>query len=432
MKRLFAAALLITTLHAAPAKPNVLLILADDLGYGDVSMHGCKDIPTPHIDSIAKSGVRFTDGYVSNPVCAPSRAGLMTGRYQDRFGFKANPDRGAKWGVPLTETMFPARLKAGGYATAIFGKWHLGETEELHPLNRGFDEFFGFLPGMHSYTEANDKVWGPLLRGREEAQLDGYLTDVLGDEACSFIKRKNGTPWFLYLAFNGVHTPMEATAEKLRQFSGIADETRRTHAAMVSSMDDAVGRVLAALRESGQEENTLVFFLSDNGGAQIPGSCPNGASNSPLRGSKLQLWEGGIRVPFVAQWKGRIPAGRVVSQPVISLDLLPTALAATGQPISLEWQLDGCDLLPLLTGKSDAPVHERLLWRFAGRPAIREGNWKWVRQSPKEFGLFDLAADIGEQHDQRASNQEKAAALQATWQVWAASMPPALHKSDTH
>ncbi|MFA6544903.1 MAG: sulfatase-like hydrolase/transferase [Limisphaerales bacterium] len=413
---------------AAVSKPSFLLILADDLGYGDVGLHGCKDIPTPNIDSIARNGVRFTDGYVSAPVCAPSRAGLMTGRYQDRFGFQGNPARGADWGLPRTEKTFADRMKAGGYATACLGKWHLGETEALHPLNRGFDEFFGFLSGMHSYFEADDKAWGPLLRGRERAPLKGYLTDALGDEACDFIRRKSGSPWFLYLAFNGVHTPMHATPEKLKQFAGIAEEKRRTYAGMVSSLDDAVGRVLEALRTSGQEERTLVFLLSDNGGPLIAGSAANGAVNAPLRGSKLQLWEGGIRVPFMAQWKGRFPAGRVVHQPVISLDLLPTGLAAAGIPISAEWKLDGRNLLPLLTGASEAPVHDRLTWRFYGRPAIREGAWKWVRQSPKEQGLFNLTEDTGEQRDRNTEKPEMQQALQQQWQAWADKLPPPIHQ----
>ncbi len=413
---------------ATASKPNILLIVADDLGYGDVGVHGCKDIPTPHIDSIARDGVRFTDGYVSAPVCAPSRAGLMTGRYQDRFGFQGNPAPDADWGLPRTETTFAERLKAGGYHTACLGKWHLGETEALHPLSRGFDKFFGFLSGMHSYFDAEDKTWGPLLRGRERAKLNGYLTDALGDEACDFIRRKSDSPWFLYLAFNGVHTPMHATPEKLKVFASIADEKRRTYAGMVSSLDDAVGRVLATLRASAQEERTLIFFLSDNGGPLIAGSSANGAVNAPLRGSKLQLWEGGIRVPFLAQWKGRIPAGRVVSQPVISLDLLPTALAAASLPASADWKLDGRNLLPLLTGESDAPVHDQLVWRFYGRPAIRQGAWKWVRQSPKERGLFNLPADMSEEHDLSKERSPMQQTLQHHWQTWADQLPPPIHR----
>jgi arylsulfatase A-like enzyme len=406
-------------------KPNVLVIVGDDMGYADVGFHGCKDIPTPHLDALAKSGVRFSNGYVSGPYCSPTRAGLLTGRYQQRFGHEFNPGGGGQQGLPLAEKTMADRLRAAGYATGLVGKWHLGAAPELHPQKRGFGEFYGFLGGAHSYFPARDNL-KTVLRGTEPVAEEAYLTDALAREALAFIDRHKAGPFFLYLCFNAVHTPMHADDARLRKFASIPDPRRRTYAAMMSAMDDAVGAVTAKLREAGLEENTLVFFVSDNGGPTMQGTTINGSVNTPLRGSKRQTLEGGIRVPFVAAWKGRLPAGKVYDHPVIQLDVLPTALAAAGIPPGPGDKLDGADLLPHLTGKAAGPPHDALFWRFGEQMAVRKGDWKLVRYGPNanlQAGeswpkLYNLAEDVGESNDLAAKHPEKVKELQSAWDRW--------------
>ncbi|MFA7005083.1 MAG: sulfatase-like hydrolase/transferase, partial [Verrucomicrobiia bacterium] len=369
---LFTVVLLCSQSLAAD-KPNILLIVVDDMGYSDVGFHGCKDIPTPNLDALAASGVRFTNGYVSGPYCSPTRAGLMTGRYQTRFGHEFNP--GANQGLPLTEKTIADRLKAAGYITGCVGKWHLGSLPEMHPQKRGFDEFFGFLGGAHSYFDA-----GGILRGTEQVKELDYTTDAFSREAVAFIDRHrtNAKPWFLYLAFNAVHTPMQADDARLAKFAGIADKTRRTYAAMMCAMDEAVGHVRMKLADAGLEKNTLVTFISDNGGPTMPGVTVNGSCNDPLRGSKRTTLEGGIRVPFVVAWPGRVKPG-VFQQPAIQLDLHVTALAVAGVDVKPEWKLDGVNLLPFLSGEKSGSPHAALYWRFGEQMAIRAGDYKLVR-----------------------------------------------------
>jgi arylsulfatase A-like enzyme len=416
---------------AAAGPPNVLVILADDLGYGDVGFQGCKDIPTPHLDALAKGSVRCTSGYVSGPYCSPTRAGLMTGRYQQRFGHEFNPARlaqgGAGQGLAPAEVTLAARLKGAGYATGLVGKWHLGEEEKFHPLARGFGEFFGFLPGSHTYLRSDDKGAGPIYRGRAKAALDGYLTGALAREAVAFIDRHRKGPFFLYLAFNAVHTPLEAPEALLKKFAHIGNPTRRTYAAMTAALDAAVGEVLGQLRAARLEESTLVFFLSDNGGP-VGKFAPNGSTNGPLRGSKGDTWEGGIRVPFLVRWKGRLPAGKVYDHPVIQLDVHATALAAAGVAVKPAWKLDGVNLLPFLAGKEAGPPHDALYWRFGEQMAVRQGDWKLVRPdlaTDAPFGkiaprpmLFDLARDVGERTDLAAKNPGKVKELRERWEKW--------------
>ena len=308
-----ALSLVVACAHASSAQvrqPNIVMIVGDDMGYADIGVHGSKDIPTPNIDALARGGVRFTDAYVTGPHCSPTRAGLLTGRYQQRFGHEVNmgADAGPNGGLPPSETTMADRLKAAGYRTALFGKWHLGSAAHLHPMSRGFDEFYGFLGGDHSYFESTPNGANPLYDGRKRVEASGYLTDVLTDRAVAFIKREKSRPFFLYLAYNAVHTPMHAPEKYLARFNGIADEQRRTYAAMMSGhgrrhRPDA-GR--APGRRPGRE-HALIFFFSDNGGPTMPGTTINGATNTPLRGSKRQTWEGGIRVPFMIRWKGRLP-----------------------------------------------------------------------------------------------------------------------------
>jgi len=419
----------------AARKPNIVILLADDLGYGDVGFHGCADIPTPHLDALARGGTRMTSGYVSGPYCSPTRAGLLTGRYQQRFGHEFNmslqESRTSGAGLPATETTLAERLKAAGYRTGMFGKWHLGANEKQHPLSRGFDEFYGFLDGEHSYLEPSEKADSHVLAGRVPVSEMKYLTAELADRAEAFIKRHAAQPFFLYLPFNAVHTPMHAPEEYLKRFEQIADPMRRAYAAMLAAMDDAVGRVMAALRAAKLEEETLIVFLSDNGGPTMPTTTVNGSINRPLRGSKRQTYEGGIRVPFVIRWQGHVPAGKTYDQPVIQLDVLPTALAAAGVAAKPEWRLDGVNLLPHLTGKRGRAPHEALYWRLGGMMAIRRGDWKLVKtkegrletnpetlQDLTGAALYNLAEDIGERDDLAAKHPEKVRELTAAWQRW--------------
>ncbi len=420
-----------------PRPPNVVVILADDLGYADLGVHGGTDVPTPNIDALARSGVRCTNGYVSNPYCSPTRAGLLTGRYPQRFGHEFNPalvkNGGSGQGLDPRESTLSARLKEAGYATAIVGKWHLGEEEPFHPLNRGFDEFFGFLTGAHSYYDTDDPNYGPITRGRERVEIDGYLTDVLAAEARAFIGRNAERPFFLYLPFNAVHTPMHPPERADRPVAKGAGPRRDDYLKMVAGLDKAVGSVLEALSAAGLDERTMVVFLSDNGGPSGGKFAPNASSNGALRGGKGDTWEGGIRVPFFVRWSGVLPAHTVYEPPVISLDIAATALAAAGVAIDPAWKLDGVDLVPAFLGGADRPPpHESLFWRFDDQMAIRKVPWKLVRADrsrDQPFGdvadrpiLVNLADDPGESTDLTAQHPDKARELSADWQSWNATL----------
>ena len=401
-------------LSAAERKPNILIFLSDDVGWAEYGFEGAKDIPTPNIDRIAANGVKFTNGYVSGTYCSPTRAGLMTGRYQTRFGHEFNSG-GPHFGLPLTEKTMADRLKALGYATAAIGKWHLGEEPKFRPTKRGFDEFYGTLQNTSFYNARRFVDSRVSEEVTERVADDFYTTDVYGKRAVDWLERVKDQPWFLYLPFNAQHAPLQAPPEYLAKFPHIADEKRRTFAAMMACMDDAVGRVMAKVRALGQEENTLVVFFSDNGG---PTSVTT-SNNAPLRGFKSQTWEGGVRVPFCLQWKGRVPAGKVYEHPVIQLDLLPTALAAAGAKIDPAWKLDGVDLLPFLTGKQAGKPHETLYWRFGPQWAVRHGDWKLVMaQGATKPLLIHLANDISEAKDLSAEQPEKAKELRALYDKW--------------
>jgi arylsulfatase A-like enzyme len=411
MRRAGLVVLLLLAPAAAEGRPNIVVILADDLGYADLGVQGAEDLATPHIDSLARDGVRFPNGYVSGPVCAPTRAGLLTGRYPQRFGFEFNPPepRAKEYGLPPGEPTLAERLKAAGYRTGMVGKWHLGFRPELTPPQRGFEEFFGFLSGMRSYFP-RDRA-DPILRGDEPVEESEYLTTAFGREAAGFVARHPAEPFFLYVAFSSVHAPLEATATDLARFPHIAERKRRTYAAMVASMDDAVGALLAKLRESGLDERTVVFFLSDNGGPTRETS----ARNRPLKGRKGQVYEGGIRTPFLVRWKGHLRGGRVFDEPVISLDVAATALAAAGLEVPKE--MDGVDLLRHLDGRSARPPHEALYWRYGEQGAVRAGDWKLVTRAGTEE-LYHLGRDPGEASDLIASEPERAKALRAAYARW--------------
>jgi arylsulfatase A-like enzyme len=419
MQRIMIAVGLILVCGASTVarQPNLLVIVADDLGYADLGAYGGTEIPTPHIDSLARNGVRCTNAYVSGPYCSPTRAGLLTGRYQQRFGHEFNPgppnENNSHVGLSTRELTIADRMRAAGYLTSLIGKWHLGYTDEFHPLNRGFQSFFGFLEGAHPYFP--DRQGKRLLmRGHKEVAESTYLTSALAREAVQYVRDHHQEPFFLYLAFNAVHLPLQAPPELVQRFESISNPRRRTYAAMLAAMDEAIGNVLDQLRQSGIEDDTLIVFLSDNGGP-----AANASNNGPLRGHKATTWEGGIRVPFIVQWKGTLPASKVYDAPLIQLDLLPTALAAAGEEATPDMKLDGVNLLPYLKGETDAVPHRHLYWRFGPQMAIRADNWKLVRgRGENKQLLFDLDRDPGERNDLAEQHPEKVVELRTLWNQW--------------
>jgi arylsulfatase A-like enzyme len=420
---------LLLTASAFAAKPNVLLIVADDLGYHDLGFQGSKEIPTPNLDKLAAQSLVCTNGYVSHPFCSPTRAGIMTGRYQQRFGHENNPawlPQDTVAGLPLTETTYPQLMQKAGYTTGAVGKWHLGAHPQFHPNKRGFDEYFGALGGGHMYfpgTGGGAEYNIPLNRnGKDEAQTK-YLTEQFGDEASSFVERHaaEAKPWMLYLAFNAPHTPLQAPQKWLDKFSQIADKSRQTYAAMVASMDEAVGEVLDKLDATKQRENTLIYFVSDNGGPNLQAkSGSNFTDNSPLRGAKGMVYEGGMRVPFLVSWPAKIKPGKY-DLPVIALDFLPTSLAAADSADLTPKNLDGVNLLPFLSGEKTSAPHDTLFWRSGGpggNNAIRRGSMKLVRLGKAEPELYDLATDIGESKNLAAEKPEVVKELVSAIAEW--------------
>jgi arylsulfatase A-like enzyme len=399
-----------------PRQPNIIVILADDLGYGELGAYGGHQIPTPNIDSIAEGGVRFTSAYVPSPVCGPSRAGLLTGRYPQRFGFEFNPDAaelaGSQVGLPVTARTLPQYLKQAGYATGMVGKWHLGSSEPHRPRAFGFDEFFGFYGAARSYMpERTLRPGNAIRRGDEPVIEPQYLTDAFGREAVGFIDRHRDRPFFLYLSFSAVHRPLQATEKYLERFSHIQDEARR-------KFDDAVGMVLATVRDSGLDEDTLIFFLSDNGGPTHAIT----SRNDPFRGVKGTVWEGGIRVPFIVQWKGRLPAGAVYPAPVTSLDILPTVLAAAGAAPLDRGDVDGVDLVPYLISRPMSVPHKTLYWRYGEHRAIRRHDLKLVWAGDARPQLYNLADDLTESNDLARDQPTAVSELTAEFDRWNAGL----------
>ncbi|MCB9877642.1 MAG: sulfatase-like hydrolase/transferase [Planctomycetes bacterium] len=407
------------TTSAPPKRPHVIVIVSDDAGYADFGVQGARDIRTPRIDSIAQGGVRCTQGYVSGSVCSPTRAGLMTGRYQQRFGHEKNipPQWSEENGLPLDERTFADELLAAGYGTVALGKWHLGYADHFHPRSRGFEHYYGFLQGQRSYFPLERVTrLNRLLRDRDVApESFDYMTDELGRAAAKFIAERGDRPLFLYLAFNAVHGPMHATEQDL--VGTVGPQRRRKLIAMTHALDRAVGYVLDALDEQGIADDTLLFFVNDNGGA-----TNNASKNAPLRGHKAQVFEGGIRVPFLVRWPAGLPQGAVYEQPVIALDILPTSLAAAGAGRGGAKPLDGVDLLPFLRGEREGAPHDALFWKMGDTWAVRSGDHKLLHQEKGAPMLFDVAADIGEQNDLAAAQPERVAALQARYDAWAAQL----------
>jgi arylsulfatase A-like enzyme len=404
------------SLAAEVPKPNIVVIVADDLGYADVLFNPLhpKEVTTPNLDALAKQSVICRQGYVSGHVCSPTRAGLMTGRYQQRLGLYTGGEAGS--GLPMSEKIFPQFLKPAGYATAQFGKWHLGPDPAWSPALRGFDEVFGFLGrGAHDYFKLDDPE-DPIYRGTNVVKETGYLTDRLGEETAAFITRSKGKPFFAYLAFNAVHAPLEAPADEIAKFN-TGNSDRNTLLAMGKRMDDAIGKIVATLKQTGAWENTLIFFFSDNGGP-----LAQTADNTPLRGGKHQDYEGGVRVPFLVCWPAQLKPGE--SQAVVSsLDVPPTALAAAGLPAPANKPLDGINLIPVLRGETPAPARN-LYWSSGsdeGWWAVRSGDWKLVAQKAK-VELFDLAKDVSEKTDLAKTMPDKLAELTQLHDTWLAQM----------
>jgi arylsulfatase A-like enzyme len=410
-----------TQARAADSKPNFIVFLADDLGWGELGCQGfTKEVPTPNIDSIAQHGIRFTDGYIAATYCSPSRAGLMTGRYPTRFGHEFNGG-GPNFGLPLTETTVANHMKDLGYATCAIGKWHLGDQPNNEPTKRGYDEYMGCLANPGSYFEP--RQWRDSLN-KVTPGKGFYTTDAFADRGVDWIERNKSHPFFLYMPFNGVHAPLEATPKYLERFPNIADKKRKTFCAMLSAVDDAVGKVMAKLRDAGLEKNTLVIFLSDNGGP----TASTTSSNGPLRGFKMTTNEGGTRVPFMMQWPDQLPAGKTYDQPVMNLDVLPTLVVAGGGKVDPAWKLDGVDIMPFLKEPTKPTAHTVMYWKYGPQWAIIEGEWKLVvsRVDGDKPRLIHLSADLSEANDRLTSDPDKVTELTAKWKAWDKEQKPAL------
>ena len=431
----------------AAERPNILLIMTDDQGYGDVGFNGSTDVKTPNLDRLAADGLVFENGYVCHPVCGPSRTGLLTGRYPHRFGLQVNTpfsQTDQDWGLPMDQHFFVQDLHEAGYRTGVLGKWHLGATEKHHPNNRGFDFFYGFLGGGHDYWPekyATKRLWHfqnakensptvrpdpealsyvlPLLRNREYVEETGYLTDALTREAVDFIDRNKGQPFFMYLAYNAPHKPLDAKPEDLALFSHIKSESRRKYAAMIYAVDRGVGQVRAKLEEEGLLDNTIIVYLSDNGGII---EDPALASNGLLRGQKGDTFEGGYHVPFVIHWHATLKPARTKAI-ISSLDLYPTLLAAAGLPVPTNRNLDGFDQLPFLLGQEEmSPRDGVFARRWLGNQhtvGVRSGKWKYDHVTATGLeGLYDLETDIGEKNNLSGHHPEKLKELKSMNAAW--------------
>ena len=415
--------------------PNVIVIISDDQGYADVGFHGSKEIFTPNIDRIANNGVIFSEGYVSYAVCSPSRAGLITGRYQNRFGYTRNillAPKDSTMGLPLTEQTLPDVLGKANYKTKAIGKWHLGAHESLVPERRGFDEFFGFIIGGHRYfpedltindlTEARRQMDGYITRiydNGNRIDTKKYLTEELSDNAVKFIEDNSDNPFFLYLSYNAPHTPLQATKKDLERNMHIEVEKRRTYAAMVSSMDDGIGLILDKLEEKKITDNTIVIFFSDNGGVE----WYNFSDNGVLRGIKGDFYEGGIRVPFAMQWPKKIKPGITYDKPIIALDVFATVASAASAEKYIKNDIDGVDLLPYLTEENSGLPHEYLYWQNRDKDidVVRDERYKYLRIKNDEY-IFDLKNDISEETNIINSSKPIYNRLKSKFKEWEKDM----------
>lgn len=426
--RLFLLMLLFTTnSYAQRSKPNVIVIVVDDAGYADFGCYGGKEIPTPNIDQLAAGGTKFTNAYVTASVCAPSRAGLLTGLYQQRFGFEHNTSSKPAPGYTMKDMGMDVKIptignqmKANGYKTIAIGKWHQGDDEPYFPLNRGFDEFYGFVGGHRNFfgydkTPAREFTLFDNRRAVPENEVS-YLTDMFTTKATQFIEQNKSNPFFMYLAYNAVHVPMNAKKELVQRFSHLP-EGRRAYAAMMTSLDDGIGELVQTLKEQHLEQNTLICFINDNGAA-----TGNYADNGPLRGLKGSKWEGGIRVAFVMNWPGKVPSGLTYNLMVSSLDILPTAVAAAGDKLTDNFKPDGKNLIPFLNRLDKMPPHDILFWRRGVAAAVRQGDWKLIRVAENPILLFNLKTDISETTNLASKNPQKVKELLRALQQWEQKM----------
>lgn len=457
------------TSKTSEKKPNIIILLADDLGKYDISLYGGKSTPTPQIDSLAASGVTFTDGYVSSSICSPSRAGLLTGRYQERFGHEFQPgDRYPKnnleyyafkylintdsWrlnpkieypsdasiatqGLPQSEITFADLAKRKGYNTAIIGKWHLGHNKGFFPLDRGFDYHYGFYQAFSLFTPEDDNpdiinhhhkdftdkvIWGNGRVGIGQIRRDttiikdkAYLTETFADEAEAFIDKNKTKPFLLYVPFNAPHTPFQVRKKYYDRFPNVKDENKRVYFAMISALDDAIGRIIAKVKKEGLEENTLIVFASDNGGADYTFAT----TNAPLKGGKFSHFEGGINVPFALSWKGKIKPHTVYKTPVSSLDIFSTIAAAIHSDLPKDRVYDGVDLISTVNNNKEA--HKNLYWRSGDAKAIRSGDWKLIISGKThQQWLYNLTSDKSEKTDLAQKNPAKVKELQTALQNW--------------
>lgn len=427
--------LIISCKSSSDNAPNIIVIISDDQGYADVGFHGSKEIFTPNIDRIASNGVVFSQGYVSYAVCSPSRAGLITGKYQNRFGYTRNillAPKDSLMGLPLSEQTLPDVLNNVDYKTKAIGKWHLGAHESLIPERRGFDEFFGFIIGGHRYfpedltlndlTEARRQMDGYITRiydNGKRIDTKKYLTEELSDNAVQFIEDNSDEPFFLYLSYNAPHTPLQATKRDLERNNHIEIEKRRTYAAMVSSMDDGIGLILDKLEEKKISENTIVIFFSDNGGVE----WYNFSDNGILRGIKGDFFEGGIRVPFTMQWPKKIKPGIIYDKPIIALDIFATVASAASAEKYIRNDIDGVDLLPYINGEKSGMPHEYLYWQNPDKDidVVRDDRYKYLRIKGDEY-IFDLKNDISEETNIIDSSKPIYDRLKSQFKEWEKEM----------
>ena len=412
---------------AQGAPPNVVLIMTDDAGYGDLRSYGGTDIRSPHVDRLAREGVRFTDFYANAPSCTPTRAGLITGRYQQRvqLEYPLGMQRPADYdrGLPVTGRSLPQLLKNAGYATALVGKWHLGWKPEYSPIRHGFDYFFGFKSGFidfYTHTSPDSPTHDDLFENDSAVKVDGYMTDLITDRTVRYIERNARRPFFIDVAYNAPHWPYQVpghptaardSARHLTPFDS-ATSTRADYVAMMERVDQGVGRILDALDRAGVGQNTIVIFTNDNGGEWL-------SRNAPLFHHKMSVWEGGIRVPAIIRWPGRIRGGSVTGQVGITMDLTASILAVANAPLPADLRLDGVNLFPILEGRS-APTARTLYWRgHPARPhrAVRRGDWKLVMEPGRPM-LFNLRRDIGERDNLIGRHPDIARELHALLVAW--------------
>jgi arylsulfatase A-like enzyme len=417
------AGMALTQARALPTRPNIIFILADDMGYGDLSCYGRPDYKTPVLDSMADEGLRFTDAYAAAAVCTPTRVGFLTGRYPQRLQIGLQEplgDGNNTLGIPVEHPTIASLLKTNNYESILIGKYHVGNDPKFNPLKKGFDEFFGIVGSSESYfTHKNTSGVMDLFEGDHPAEMDGYLTDLFTDRAVQFIRRDRTRPFYMSLHYNAPHWPWEGPADReigmKTARANVAGGSEEIYGEMVKSMDKGIGRVLQALRDKGLERNTLIIFTSDNGGERY-------SNNWPFPFMKLFLWEGGIRVPAIVRWPGIVPPRRTTEQAAITMDWTTTFLALAGAKPDAAYPLDGTDLMRVFTGEQ-APIERTLFWRNATHDAARIGNWKYLIENDTEH-LFDLTKDPGEKFDLKEKETAVFKKAQAAYQEWNKQMLP--------